>query len=207
MLTVGLPCDAVEGLWLTSPTVCSTSFGASVASICCTCKFVISRNGHSTTLIREWSWWFEQNFRSGCRHWKLADAYRMSYLPRDLRHITTCDSTRLLQAQYLKSLHSVKLFCAQSLLLVLCSFDQKAMSSYLRIHFPLSESYENKLHQVLRRQWSIPLSIQKRRTSYTDVKGLRISCKSVSRCSDDILLWCPFYFLFICFRWHTWQCV
>jgi len=76
----------------------------------------------------------------------------MSYLQRDLRHITTCDRTRLLQAQYLKSLHSVKLFYAQSLLLVLGSFDQKALSSHLSIHFQLSESYENKLHQVLRRQ-------------------------------------------------------
>lgn len=64
----------------------------------------------------------------------------MSYLPTDLRHITTCDSTRLLQAQYLKSLHSVKLFYTQSLLLVLRSFDQKALSSDSSIHLPLSES-------------------------------------------------------------------
>lgn len=76
----------------------------------------------------------------------------MSYLPRDLRHITTCDSTRLLQAQDLKSLHSVKLFYAQSLLLVLRSFDRKASSCDLSIHFALSESYENKLHLVFRRQ-------------------------------------------------------
>jgi hypothetical protein len=98
VLTVGLRRDAVEGLWRTSPNVCSISSSAFVASICCTCKFVISRNGHSTTLIQEWSWWLEQNLKCGCRHWKLADVYRMSYLPRDLRHITTCDSMRLLEA-------------------------------------------------------------------------------------------------------------
>jgi hypothetical protein len=76
----------------------------------------------------------------------------MSYLPTDLRHITTCDSTRLLQAQNLKSLHSVKLFYTQSLLLAFRSFDQKALTADLSNQFPLSESYENKLHQVLRGQ-------------------------------------------------------
>jgi hypothetical protein len=73
----------------------------------------------------------------------------MSYLPRDLRHITTCDSMRLLDAQYLKSLHSVKLFHAQSFVLNLRSFDQKALSSDLSIYFRLSESYENKVHQLV----------------------------------------------------------
>lgn len=52
----------------------------------------------------------------------LADAYRMSYLPRNVRHVTTCDSTRMLQARYLKGLHSVKRFSAQSVQLVLRFF-------------------------------------------------------------------------------------